>query len=381
MSDDERYDRQRRIPGWDQNRLAAATVLVVGAGAIGNEVLKNLALAGVGHLVIVDLDRVERSNLSRTLLFRTADCGMPKAEAAAHALTALNPAVQVTPLVGDLRFVLGLGRVHACTLAVGCLDNQGARSFLSRMCLLAGVPLLDGAMWAMGGEVRTFLAAEGPCFDCTLTPDERRDLWLRFSCSGGFQVHEAPAVAPTLITTTAIVGGLLAQAALSVLQGLSVENGSALVYNGQTGRLHRATLRRDPACPNHHPLDWAQITPLPGSVTELTAAALLDHAQHDCHADLTLDLGRDLLLSFACPGCGAVEAVGRPQGLLAASAACCPQCGSERRPHVVATVQRADAWAAWSLAQLGIQPGDVVSVRSSEQVLMYVGEWGMRNEE
>ncbi|MCG8352549.1 MAG: ThiF family adenylyltransferase [Chloroflexales bacterium] len=375
MSGAERYDRQQRIPGWDQARLACATVLVAGAGALGNEALKNLALLGVGQVLIVDLDRIEPSNLSRTLLFREADLGLPKAVVAARAVQQLNPAVQVTALVGDLRFVLGLGRLHACTLALGCLDNQGARAFLSRMCLLAGVPLLDGAMGALGGEVRAFLDAAGPCFACTLTLNEQSDLWLRYSCSSGFHVDDAADPAPTTITTTAVIGGLLAQEAARLLLGQPVENGSALVYNGQTGRLHRAGLRRDPACPNHHPLDWERVVPLFGPVEAVTAAALLAHVPHAPSDAPTLELGRDLLIGFVCPNCDQPEAVEQPQGLVAAATAVCPRCGALRHPQVVSTVTGIDPWTEWTLARLGMQPGDLITVRAHEQVWLFVASW------
>ena len=372
---DGRYHRQQLIPGWDQDRLAAATVLVAGAGALGNEVLKNLALLGVGYLVIIDLDLVERSNLSRTLLFHEADLGTPKAVAAAQAIRQLNPAITVTALHGDLRFTLGLGRLHACTLALGCLDNQGARSFLSRMCLLAGVPLLDAAMWAFGGEVRAFLTAAGPCFDCTLSPDERSDLGLRYSCSSGFRSSEDLPPLPTTITTTAVVGGLLAQEALRLLLGQPVESGSALVYTGQAGRLHRAALSRDSTCPNHTPLDWRHIADLPGPIETLTAAALLVHAGADLPGTPILDLGRDLLIHFACPTCGRLAPVERAQGLVAATEAICPHCAAMREALVVAEVQGGEPWAGWTLARLGVQPGDLISVRAETQVRLYVASF------
>jgi len=375
MSGAERYDRQQRIPGWDQARLASAMVLVAGAGALGNEVLKNLSLMGVGRLLIVDLDRIEPSNLSRTLLFREADIGRPKAVVAAEAVRQLNPDIGVTALAGDLRFVLGLARLRRCSLAIGCLDNQGARSFLSRMCLLAGVPLLDGAMWALGGEVRAFLDADGPCFDCALTPDERTDLWLRYSCSGGFRAEDTAPPAATTITTTAVVGGLLVQEAARVLFGQPVEHGSALVYNGLSGRLHRAALRRDPACPNHQPLDWTAVEALPGSVEEVTATALLEYVAPRHTEAATLELGRDLLLSFTCPVCGRHEHIGQPQGLLGSAAARCGHCGAQRRPQVTATVGIRDPWAGWSLARLGLQPGDLISVRAHEQVRLFAAPW------
>src|SRR4051794_34828877 len=84
IDDADRYGRLRLIPWWRQERLAAAKVLVVGAGALGNEVLKNIALLGVGTTYLIDFDTVETSNLSRSVLFRHGDGGRPKAEVAAE---------------------------------------------------------------------------------------------------------------------------------------------------------------------------------------------------------------------------------------------------------------------------------------------------------
>ena len=84
IDDDDRYSRLRLISWWRQERLATAKVLVVGAGALGNEVIKNLALLGVGTTYLIDLDAIEASNLSRSVLFRAEDAGRPKAEVAAR---------------------------------------------------------------------------------------------------------------------------------------------------------------------------------------------------------------------------------------------------------------------------------------------------------
>jgi adenylyltransferase/sulfurtransferase len=80
----DRFDRFRLIGWWDQDRLSQARVLVIGAGALGNEIVKNLALLGIGHVFVADRDRVENSNLSRSILFREQDCGRPKAEVVAQ---------------------------------------------------------------------------------------------------------------------------------------------------------------------------------------------------------------------------------------------------------------------------------------------------------
>src|SRR5271169_5741011 len=82
---EDRYSRLRLIPWWDQEKIAACRVLVIGAGALGNEILKNLALLGFRKIVVVDLDKIEESNLSRTILYRASDIGEYKAVAAARA--------------------------------------------------------------------------------------------------------------------------------------------------------------------------------------------------------------------------------------------------------------------------------------------------------
>lgn len=367
---DERYARQRLIGGWNQERLAAASVLVAGVGALGNEVVKNLALAGVGHLLLLDMDRVERSNLSRTLLFDERDIDSPKVVAAARAVARLNPTVQVTPLDGDLRVVLGLGRLHRCTLALGCLDNQGTRSLLSRMCMLAQVPLLDSGMWAWGGEVRAFLTHDDPCFDCTLAEAERTDLWVRFSCSGFRAAEDAPPE-PTTISTTAIVAGLLAQEAVRVLSGPPPDNGRVLVYNGLSNKLHQTTLLHDPACPNHTPLEWTRVQHIATPAARLTAREVLNLAVAQTDAPPILHLGRDLVIAFDCPVCGAHEEVGHLQRLLDEATRRCPRCGTPRTPQITSSVAQTDAWADWTLARLGVPDGEVISVSVGETLYLY----------
>src|SRR4051812_37233768 len=99
-----RYARQELIDWWNQERLDEAAVIVCGAGALGNEVLKNIALVGVSRLRVIDFDLVEPSNLARCALFRESDIGRPKAVAAAEAISQLNPDIVVEAIHGDLRF-------------------------------------------------------------------------------------------------------------------------------------------------------------------------------------------------------------------------------------------------------------------------------------
>src|SRR5258708_3150418 len=96
-----RFARPAPIEWWEQSRVENAKLLVVGAGALGNEIIKNLALLGAGQVIVVDKDCVEKSNLSRSILFRQRDEGQPKARCAARGALELYPRARILPIVGD----------------------------------------------------------------------------------------------------------------------------------------------------------------------------------------------------------------------------------------------------------------------------------------
>ena len=97
---------------WDINRVRNAKALIIGAGALGNEVAKNLAMMGVRLIVILDRDTVEVANLTRSVFFRESDHGRPKTDVLSERLTELNPDIEVLPLNGDIDAVLGLGLIR-----------------------------------------------------------------------------------------------------------------------------------------------------------------------------------------------------------------------------------------------------------------------------
>src|SRR5271170_6332902 len=107
--DEDRFSRLRLIPWWDQEKIASCRLLVIGAGALGNEILKNAALLGFTQVVVVDLDRIEESNLSRAVLYRSTDVGKYKADAAANAYRSLAPDAVVHPIVANVLHDCGLG--------------------------------------------------------------------------------------------------------------------------------------------------------------------------------------------------------------------------------------------------------------------------------
>ncbi len=367
----DRYDRQQRIKGWQQEALAQASVLVAGAGALGNELIKNLTLIGIGHILVVDLDRVELSNLSRTVLFRTSDIDRPKAQVAAEAVVQLNPDVDIRYIDGDLFYDVGLGFYRHSDLVVSGLDNLAARSQVGLSCSLAGVPFLDGGMWALGGEIRWFLPGNGPCFECTLNDEDRKRAYERRSCTG-FRIQEDNPFLqrmPSTVSTTAVIGGILAQEVVRYLCGWEVTPGEAIVYNGLVQTMHKTSLPHDPECPYHRA--YQNVIELESGTTELTARDILEQAEEDPGNSAILELGRDFLLGFHCKTCYQYEHINELLGRVDESSRKCPKCGNFREPDTISRLDGSEIQANRSLSELGVPPGEVLAARSEELLCMY----------
>ncbi|NUR41641.1 MAG: ThiF family adenylyltransferase [Streptomyces sp.] len=269
----DRFARHALIPGWDQRRLAEATIVLAGAGALGNTVAQTLALAGLGRLVVCDPDTVAVSNLSRCPLFRAADVGRPKARVLAGALADLAPGTVVDAREAPHVSGAGLAELREADLVVSALDSRAARISLAGRCTLAGTGMLDGGTHAWGGEVAWYPPG-GRCRACGLGPAERAVQDDPWSCAAPDPAAEVGASAPV----SALVGAWLADFAVRLLLGLSVPDaplrvdaaGLAVPLSGTPPRG-----RPDPECPLHERLPGAvPVLPLDH---EATVADLLDH--------------------------------------------------------------------------------------------------------
>jgi len=157
MSD--RYARQEILPevgAEGQRRLAAATVLVVGAGGLGCAVLQYLTAAGVGGLIVVDPDRVEESNLHRQPLYRMSDIGQPKVAAARAALAALNPAIRIEPVCDRFSSVNAARLVEAANVVIDAADSFAVTYLLSDTCQGVAKPLVSASVLGLSGYVGAF---------------------------------------------------------------------------------------------------------------------------------------------------------------------------------------------------------------------------------
>jgi molybdopterin/thiamine biosynthesis adenylyltransferase/rhodanese-related sulfurtransferase len=206
MSD--RYARQMVLPevgAEGQARLAAASVLVVGAGGLGCPVLQYLAGAGVGRLTIVDHDTVEETNLHRQPLYAMADIDRPKAETAAAVLKRFNPAIAATPVVARLTPQNAATLVAGADLVIDAADSFAVSYILSDACHATAKPLVSASVIGLTGYAGAFCGG-GPSY---------RAVFPDVSVDGG-----TCASVGVLGTAVAVLGSLQAHLALHLLLGL-----------------------------------------------------------------------------------------------------------------------------------------------------------------
>jgi sulfur-carrier protein adenylyltransferase/sulfurtransferase len=240
----ERYARQLSLPevgARGQQQLRDSRVLLVGAGGLGSPAALYLAAAGVGHLTLVDDDRVERSNLQRQVLHGDADTGAPKVRSAASALLRLNPGIGVSGR--ELRIDPGNARevLAGQHVVIDGSDNFAARYAINDACVALGVPLVHGAVFRFEGTTTVLWpgrpGAPGPCYRC-LHP-EPPPAELAPSC----------AEAGVLGVVPGVIGLLQATETLKLLLGIGDPLvGRLLRYDALRARFDEFEVVRDPAC-------------------------------------------------------------------------------------------------------------------------------------
>jgi adenylyltransferase/sulfurtransferase len=365
---EDRYARFALISWWSQARLRDARVLLVGAGALGNEVLKSLALVGVGRIVVVDMDRVEESNLSRSALFRRRDVGAFKAPTACAAARELNPAVEAIPLVANVVHGVGLDLFREADVVIGALDNREARLAVNRSCQLTRRPWIDGGIEVLAGVARVFRPGDGPCYECTLSEVDWEILRQRRACSllPRDAAAEEPRV-PTTPTTAAIVGGMQAAEAIKLLHGLPGLDGEGYLYDGVGYEGYRVRYTRDPGCFAHEALP--AIEDLPRTAETTTPGDLLALARERFGPDATVEACRELLGGLECAPCGRrIERFGALDAVGAEDAAC-PACGRPATPRAYHRLDDRLCPKDQPLSRLGLPDRDVVRVRAGARDL------------
>ena len=357
------------ISWWEREKVQQANVLVIGAGALGNEVIKNLTLMGVGHLFIVDFDKIEAANLSRSVLFRESDNNRSKAEVAAARAKSVNPHVHVQYLNGDVTTQLGLGVIRRMDVVIGCLDNREARLAVNRFCYWMGKSWVDGAIQEMLGLVRVFVPGQGACYECTLTEQALRDLSLRYSCPLLARQNVLLGKVPTTPTIASIIGGMQSQEALKLIHAMPVEPGKVTHFNGMVNEMHTAAYIPREDCESHW--TYGEITELPARAERTTLEDLLRIARADLGPQAIIELDQELITKLECPNCHIVEQVLRPLSEVTFEAGHCPTCALLREATMTHAITGEENFLHHTLSSIGVPPLHILRAQNGQDYRFY----------
>ncbi len=372
IDDSDRYSRLRLIGWWEQEKISAAKILVVGAGALGNEVLKNLALLGLGSIYLIDFDQIQDSNLSRSVFFRAHDNGQPKSLVAARMAMELNPDCKIQATHGNVLTDIGLGLVRDMNLVICCVDNREARLWINRMCWKANTPWIDGGIQEINGVAKVFMPPGGSCYECAMTENDYRLISLRYSCPLLKQEDILEGKVPTAPTIASIIGGLQVQEALKLIHDLPSAEGNALVFNGAANRFYQTRFVRREDCLSHETYEDILELPLSAkrsTVKEVFNAIAQSQAREVEKPDLAayrLMLDRDFLTQLVCRSCDLKTPVNQPLCKVGSRDGICQQCNEPLQVETTCEIAFDSELANQKLGDLGVPDYDILKVTHGE---------------
>jgi molybdopterin/thiamine biosynthesis adenylyltransferase len=220
-----------------QQRIAAGTVLLIGAGGIGCASAAYLASSGVGHLIIADFDTVDETNLGRQVLYTPDDVGWRKAEVAAERLRVSNPDIKITAITERLQDAALTIAVESADVVLDGCDNFATRFQVNDACVAAGRRLISGSAIRMEGQLAVFGPDYGnmPCYRCLYTEaDESMD-----SCAGNGVLSPVPGV----------IGTMMAVEALKYFAGIDSDTTLLHLYDAAATEFHTLKIQKREDCP------------------------------------------------------------------------------------------------------------------------------------
>ena len=222
-----------------QQKLLAAHALIVGAGGLGCPAALYLAASGVGRISMADADAVDATNLQRQILYRDADVGTPKVQAARAALLAVNPGIEVVALQERLEGARLEALVAQADVVLDCSDNFATRHALNRACVKHARPLVSGAAIRFDGQLAVFdlRRADAPCYACLFPEDGQAE---ELAC----------AVMGVLSPLTGAIGALQAAEAIKLISGAGEPlAGRLAMFDALRAEWRTVRVPRDAACP------------------------------------------------------------------------------------------------------------------------------------
>jgi molybdopterin/thiamine biosynthesis adenylyltransferase len=368
---EDRFSRLRLISWWDQEKIAKCRLLVIGAGALGNEILKNAALLGFTQVVVVDLDRIEESNLSRAVLYRAEDVGKFKAEAAASAYRSMAVDACVRPIVANVVHGCGLGLFEWADIIIAGLDNREARLWINRSAWKVNRPWIDGAIEGINGVARVFLPGTPPCYECTLGEVDWALLRKRMSCNLLVLEPTVEGKIPTTPTISSIIAGIQVQEAVKLIHGMPTLASKGYVFEGMNHSSYVVEYTENSECMSHYTLP--QIVHLNETSAELSLEELRQRAHSDLGSpDVVIEFSRDIVQKFVCPACKEEEELYRPVGSVTFEQAKCPKDGQLRAVISLHSYSGEEELRGRRLDTLGLPLFDLFTARAGEREIAYI---------
>ena len=369
--EEDRYSRLRLIPWWDQDRLADATIMVVGAGAIGNELIKNLTLLGIGRILIIDMDSIENTNLTRSVLFSAEDVGKNKAEVAAERAHLMNPDVRTKAFVSNIIDDIGLGVFRRVDVVLGGLDNREARLAINQSCYKVNRPWIDGAIEALNGFARVFVPGKGACYECTMTETDWMLINKRKSCA--LLTHEQmnEGKIPTTPTSSSVIAGIQVQEMLKLIhsdRNLPVLVGKGFVFNGLTHDSYVVQYQEKPDCMSHNVFE--NIKEMGWSVKSTSIRDVAEQVKKDLGEKALVELDREIATIASCE-CGENKRIMNPVHKLKGEMLTCPKCGKQMQFESRHSFDGTEEYSDLTFEKLGIPLLHIVSGREGMNIKHY----------
>ncbi len=368
---EDKYDRLRLIPWWDQDRLKKAKVMVVGAGALGNEIIKDLALLGIGEIYIFDIDKIENTNLTRSVLFRSEDIGKYKAKVAAESAMKINPDVKAKGFVLNVIDDVGLGFFRNCDIVLGGLDNREARLAINRACYKVNKVWIDGAIEALNGIARVFEPGHGACYECTMTTVDWQLINKRKSCALLTKEEMKEGKTPTTPTSSAVIAGIQVQEMLKILhrdRNLPTLIGKGFVFNGLTHDSYIVDYEEKNDCMSHDIYD--SIIDQKWKSDEISIAEVLDVIRKDLGENAVIDLDRDIATFGKC-NCKNIKKIFKPVHKLKKADLICEKCNETMSFDTIHTIDGSENFVNKTFKELGIPYFHIIAGRLGVNMKYY----------
>lgn len=343
MAEETEIFSRERLAGYDPTCLAGSVALVVGAGALGQNVVQNLALSGFGEIRVVDHDEFEDHNRTRSPAFPSEEeqrlLGRKKAAVVGHkfyrVMTALNPRMRYSP--HPIQW-LGNGAFEGVSIILSCVDNPLARAYLSDQARWNNIPFVEGGFNGPALNLSCFplghdTEADPPCWRCG-----HQELVGVFSCRFYAEQADRVGIVPAIQNGAAALAALQTEAAILAVHRLAPLAFQSFHMNIRTGATQMIRLSRDPDCPGNHETRQAVARPL-GVASGDPVRVLLEELHAGFQGPVGVELSHPFAWDVPCSNCGRLALVRKPAWVWA-SQPYCTFCGGEFSPaDLVQTAQ------------------------------------------